>query len=447
VTVYTIRLSDLPPCSVPHRPNAPSSPTVVRAGAMRILFISNCYPPTAPGGYEQLCAETAEELVVRGHEVAVLTTRTGRGQPEPGRGRLQVHRVLHPEVTGGVLHTACRLRHRAHLERETQWAVRAVVHTVQPQVALVWGMWNVPRSVPALLESLLGDRLAYYLCDYWPSLPSAYEQKFTSPPAHKLSGLPKRLVAAPALAYLARKRRPDLRLERALCVSQAVRDGLLARGVPAERARVVHNGIRIEDFPFRVRDFPDRPGTSLKLLYAGRLTPDKGVQTAIQAMALLARRGVQAATLDLFGSGEPHYEQHLRDLVRQNGLAQRVAFQGSVPRHAMPDVLAAHHVLLFPSEWDEPLPRMPMEAMATGLVVVGTTTGGTGELLVDGETALTFAPGDAAGLARQIERLLADPALGARLAQAGRRWVEQRFSFGRMVDQLEAVLHAMARPH
>jgi glycogen synthase len=108
----------------------------------------------------------------------------------------------------------------------------------------------------------------------------------------------------------------------------------------------------------------------------------------------------------------------------------------------MPTFLAQFHALLLPSEWDA-LPRMPMEAMAAGLVVIGTTTGGTGELLVEGETALTFAPGDAPGLARQIERLLDDPALVTRLAKNGRRWIENRFSFSRMVDEIEAVLQEM----
>jgi glycosyltransferase involved in cell wall biosynthesis len=401
---------------------------------MHILFASNVFPPSAPGGYEQLCAEAAEELAGRGHQVSVLTCSIGRGDAELSAGPIQVHRVLHPEVIGGVLDTGRRLRQRAHLERDTLTSVRTVVGAIRPEAAIIWGMWNVPRSVPALLEQLLGNRVIYYLCDYWPSLPSAYWQKFESPAARKLFALPKRLVALPALAYLSTLPAPPLRLERPLCVSQAVQDGLIARGVPVEQARVIHNGVHIEDFPFRGRSYPDETGIALRLLYAGRLTPDKGVHTTIKAMAVLANRGIDAVKLDIFGGGERHYEQHLLDLVRRHSLETRVSFRGTVARSAMPQVLADHHVLLFPSEWDEPLPRMPMEAMATGLVVIGTTTGGTGELLLDGETALTFAPGDASGLARQIERLLNEPILSTRLAHAGRRWIEQNFSFARMVD-------------
>jgi glycogen(starch) synthase len=96
--------------------------------------------------------------------------------------------------------------------------------------------------------------------------------------------------------------------------------------------------------------------------------------------------------------------------------------------------------LIFPSEWPEPLARMTQEAMSSGAVVIGTTTGGTGEILEDGVTGLVFAPGDAAGLAARIRQLRSDPALFARLASAARQRVEEQFRFDRMVDQVEDAL-------
>jgi glycosyltransferase involved in cell wall biosynthesis len=106
----------------------------------------------------------------------------------------------------------------------------------------------------------------------------------------------------------------------------------------------------------------------------------------------------------------------------------------------MPAQLATHDVLIFPSEWPEPLARMTQEAMASGAVVVGTITGGTGEILIDGETGLVFPPGDAPALARCIRRLQTDPALFSHLARNGRQCVEDKFSFRRMLDQVETVL-------
>ena len=82
--------------------------------------------------------------------------------------------------------------------------------------------------------------------------------------------------------------------------------------------------------------------------------------------------------------------------------------------------------------------------MAAGLVVIGTTTGGTGEILVEGETGLTFPAGDAEQLAAQIRRLVDDPVLCRRLGDSGCRTVREYYTLGRMVDELEAELFTIA---
>jgi glycogen(starch) synthase len=82
--------------------------------------------------------------------------------------------------------------------------------------------------------------------------------------------------------------------------------------------------------------------------------------------------------------------------------------------------------------------------MAAGTVVIGTTTGGTGEVLVEDETGLTFPPENAHALASQVARLNADPGLQQRLSLAGSQVVRERFSFHRMVDELESLLFEVA---
>jgi glycogen(starch) synthase len=106
----------------------------------------------------------------------------------------------------------------------------------------------------------------------------------------------------------------------------------------------------------------------------------------------------------------------------------------------MPSILQQFDILIFPSIYEEPLARMTQEAMASGLVVVGTTTGGTGEILSEGETGLTFAPEDEEGLADQVTRLITDPDLYCRLSQAGRQTVLENFTLDKMVNEIEAYL-------
>jgi glycosyltransferase involved in cell wall biosynthesis len=203
--------------------------------------------------------------------------------------------------------------------------------------------------------------------------------------------------------------------------------------------RIVHNGVEIDRFvPAAPEALQGRRG--LSLLFAGSLVPHKGVHTAIEAMALIVQQGHPDVTLTVAGSGHPDYEARLRALADGAGLSQHVRFTGRVTRERMPALLQAHDVLVFPSTWDEPLSRGMQEAMAVGLVVIGTVTGGSGEVLVEGETGLTFPPGDAATLARRIGELKQNPGLRRRLAQQGRAEVVSRFNFERTIDEIEAYL-------
>jgi glycosyltransferase involved in cell wall biosynthesis len=171
------------------------------------------------------------------------------------------------------------------------------------------------------------------------------------------------------------------------------------------------------------------------------LVRHKGVHTAIEAMArLVNKRRINQITLTLVGSGHPDYEEFLRDLVERERLHDFVIFHKSVPKDQMPVILQQFDVLIFPSIYEEPLARTTQEAMAAGLVVVGTTTGGTKEILRDGETGFTFAPEDPDALAEQVTRLITDPDLRHLLAQAGRQTVLENFTLDRMVQQIEDYL-------
>jgi glycosyltransferase involved in cell wall biosynthesis len=108
----------------------------------------------------------------------------------------------------------------------------------------------------------------------------------------------------------------------------------------------------------------------------------------------------------------------------------------------MAGIYNQHQVLLFPSIWEEPFSITILEAMACGLAVIGTTTGGSREILVDGENSLTFAAGDSKALAGQIERIMIDPDLRSNISKVGERLVREKFTLDRMADQIEQCLLA-----
>ncbi|HJS83384.1 MAG TPA: glycosyltransferase family 4 protein, partial [Nitrososphaera sp.] len=308
-----------------------------------------------------------------------------------------------------------------------------------PDLIFVWGMWALSKALPALAEQLFPGRVVYYLSDYWPSALDMHTTYWQSPARRWPMQVTKQVLSKVAMSMLAKEGQPELKLEKVICVSARVRELLVEAGLPIQHARIIHGGTDIERFlDVRKRDYHSG---HLKLLYAGQLVRHKGVHTAIEAMArLVNQQGICQITLTLVGSGHPDYEAFLRDLIARERLQDFVTFHKLVSKEEMPALLQQFDVLVFPSIYEEPLARMTQEAMASGLVVVGTTTGGTREILRESETGLTFAPEDADGLAEQVTRLFNDPDLCCRLAQSGRQTVLENFTLDKMVKEIEVFL-------
>jgi glycogen(starch) synthase len=109
----------------------------------------------------------------------------------------------------------------------------------------------------------------------------------------------------------------------------------------------------------------------------------------------------------------------------------------------MPEKMADYDVLILPSEYQEPISRAMQEAMAMGLLVIGTETGGSGELLVHEETGLVFEAADAQSLAQRLRRALDDAESAAALARAGQARVRNEFNIDLTVDRIEAYLQTL----
>lgn len=408
---------------------------------MRILFLTNFYPPVSRGGYEEWCAEVARGLRDRGHEVIVLTSRNGRDtlqHAEPA----WILRDLHLEMAFASLRNSLEFfTRRKDRERENLARLRELMGASAFDVALVWGMWNLPRSLPAELERLMPGRVAYYMGDYWPTLPSQWQNYWDVPPRNWLTAAPKQLLKPIAHRQLASERRSALQLERVLFPTAFLRDEFARNGIAPRESTIVYGAIDTGVYANGRAHTATRSSSSLTLLYVGRLSEEKGVHTAIEALGLLAEQGLATRLkLVIAGRGEPAYEATLQDLARQNDLESAVTFVGAQPKEAMPDLYRQADVLLFTSIWPEPFGRVLVEAMASGTAVIGTQVGGAAEIIDDGCNALSFTPGDAASLAARIAQLAETPALRQQLVEMGRRTAVEQFDLYRMVGEIEIYL-------
>jgi len=206
----------------------------------------------------------------------------------------------------------------------------------------------------------------------------------------------------------------------AIAVSHSTRAFLVGeRFVPEERVRLIWNGAPLGEFApvgqdraLRVRRQLGLPDEGLVVGTIGRLNTQKGHRFLVDAAARLLARHIEVRVL-IVGDGD------LMDTLRQQtvdlGIADRVVFAGH--RTDVPDVLGALDVFCISSLY-EGTPLALFEAMAAGRAVVSTSVDGCREVLEDGVTGLLAPPGDAGGLAAALERVLAEPALRARLGQA-----------------------------
>jgi glycosyltransferase involved in cell wall biosynthesis len=408
---------------------------------VRILNLSNFYPPLSLGGFEQWCQEVTDGLRARGHDVAVLTSRHAARRETEGDPSW-VHRRLHLEMELASLRNAVRFfTAREREEREDLDCLTALVDAFDPDVVLIWGMWNLHRSVPALAERLRPGRVAYYAGDYWPTLPSQFEPYWRSPARNLLAACAKAPLRAVALRTLARERRPTIRFERVMFPTAFVRDELSRRGFRPREGRLVPGAI--DTGPYLRADASPRPADPdhLRLLCVGRLTADKGMDTAVEALGLLVgRHGLQRVSLAIAGSGDDTCRKRLEILARQRRVDGLIRFLGSQPKSALPGIYRDADVFLFTSVWPEPFGRVLVEAMASGLAVVGASTGGAAEILSDGLNALTFEAGDAEGLASQVLRLATSPELRLTLGRRGQQDAATRFDVGRMTAEIEDFL-------
>jgi glycogen synthase len=413
---------------------------------MRILFLINYYQVHGPGGEDMSCRQVITGLKERGHTTLVLTSMHGTNNvPIQEDG---ICRSLYLEMDPVPWrHSVTFFTSRKAREKHNLQVFERVVKQFDPDIIFIWGIWNLPRSLPVFAEARYPHKVVYRFATYWPTLPSQHELYWQKTGRKWYSQLPKRILSSIALGILAKEeKQPSLTFKRSICVSAATRDHLVEAGIPINNARIIHTGLDAQQYLMSQKHRQrNHKSQVLNLLYAGRIWPEKGVDTAINALEkLVFERGQQNLRLSIVGSGSPEYEKYLHHLVDRAGLDDYVSFSTHVPGEEMPRLLQKFDVLLLPSIWQEPFSRIVLEGMASGLVVVATTTGGTTEIVQDGKNGLLFTPGNAEDLSEKISCLASNPELRQRLAREGQQTVIEGFTMTKMIDEVEGYLQEVS---
>ena len=400
---------------------------------MKILFLSNLYPPFNIGGYELICESVNRAMQARGHETLVLTSNhTIEGRTPAAESDIRRSLRIH----GFFGHPWLGISKLADLEIHNNEELRRAVEDFEPDVIHVFNLGGISKSLTHTIERLEIPAV-YFVSDHW--LTQSLDGDVWLNWWNRSAGMNLSSVARWSCEILGKRAHLDalaptspiseIQFRQVYFCSRFLQDKAVAWGRDVKHGEVIYNSVdtnRFDGNPAPVDAACER------LLFVGRLTVDKGIMTVLKAMNLV--KGRFTGSLTVCGRGEDAYEKKLRSFVEANDLP--VTFV-SATASGMPEIYRRHDALIFASEWDEPFALTPLEAMACGLPVITTTTGGSAEFFRHGKNALTFVAGLEADLAHQIIILHGMPKLREEIAAAGRHEVREKFPENRVMDLVE----------
>jgi len=372
---------------------------------MRIALVAPLVSPIAPpylGGAQALLADLARGLAQRGHEV---TLYAAEGSDVPGV------RVLTLGIDSKALRPA-----RFHRDNSASAAdSERMPDMLRPDERKLLPSYAFLHVFRALVNHADEYDLVHAHAFDWPAY--AYSSMLVLPVIHTLHlpavdgnianllGMLAPSDGAPACVRLS-------------TVSQACAAGWAPH---CAIAQVIYNGVDIAAIPFSAEPNPEP-----SLLFAGRISPEKGVEDALE----IAER----AGLPLVLAGDvydPRYfEQRIAPILAR--LGEHVRYLGSVTREDLYQLMGEAQAVVCTPHWEEPFGLVACEAQAAGTPVIGYRRGGLAEVVADGETGYLVAPGDVTAALVAVQRV------SELDRHACRARVERLFRLETMLDAYEA---------
>jgi glycosyltransferase involved in cell wall biosynthesis len=371
---------------------------------MRIALVAPLVSPIAPpylGGAQVLLADLARGLAQRGHEV---TLYAAEGSAVPGV------RIITLGIDSQELRPA-----RFYRDSSASADGEHIADMLRPDERKLLPSYAFLHIFRALVHLADEYDLVHAHAFDWPAY--AYSSMLVLPVIHTLHLPAVDNNIANLLGVLAPPDGAPARV-RLTTVSRACAAGWAPF---CDISQVIYNGVDVAAIPFSAAPSPEP-----SLLFAGRISPEKGVEDALE----IAER----AGLPLVLAGDVYdtryYEQRIAPRLAR--LGERVRYLGNVSREALHQLMGESLAVLCTPHWEEPFGLVACEAQAAGAPVIGYQRGGLAEVVASGETGYLVAPGDVDAAIAAVQRATA--------LDRGtcRERVERLFRLETMLDAYEA---------
>ena len=375
---------------------------------MRILFITNLYPPYHIGGYEIACKDIAEGLMERDHTVKVLTSTYGVGRPVINQHIAQLLGIkLKLNSTQTLIEKGSALFFNPSNYRIT----KNFIEKFNPDIVSFWNINGISASTILATEKRRVPKV-FHLFD------------------RNLSYLRKSGIKSLFNHVIFNR----LHIKYLISSSSELKKDYVFRGFEENTITVIPHGIDIYKYPFEKKETDG----ILKLLYVGQLWEGKGVHILLKAISSLKKKNVNVK-LKIIGSGVPYYVDKLKRICKEMKIADNVEFLGGIKRKNLIKYYHGGHILVFPSIIKEALGIVLLEAMATGTPVISSKRGGPLDIIDDSITGFFFEPGDFKDLTSKILLYEKNRHLINKMGKNARNIIEERFNIRKVVKQIESL--------
>lgn len=376
---------------------------------MKVVFISKEYPPSRHSyGIGTYTAETAQSLARLGHSVTVVCA----ADSENSQGefvsegvnviRLPDRESYAPNFTTRVFGT----RKVAEYRQRVADRLDILIHSGQADIVEFPGyrgessLWHKSRTIPMVVR--MHGFTGWVDTNRWGYLSGYRRQILRGETAELLNA---DLVTLPA---------------------EHIRASVEKR-IPRQRVITLHNGIDAKHWGRSSNAGKLTDVTAEDILFVGTLCTNKGVFTLIDAAARLREQGTWKGRLILYGRSRDEFTKYISTHWRRNGLSSYIEIRGCIDRVLLPACYRNAGVCCFPS-LNEPFGYTPLEASASGGVVIGSSGTGMADIIVDRETGFLIEPGDADRLSRVLELALnLSPAKRSEIQKAAEQRIVQEF--------------------
>lgn len=404
---------------------------------MKILAITDSYPPHHTGGYELRSRDVLSGLADRGHTVRIITTRCPSPNCDLHYGEKDVCRGLRKRSeTPGIMS-------RIVLDIQEMKLIDRLVVSFKPDIVYLSHLGDLSKAILFFFSSknlpiVFDDGGAgmvfisrvfreglYFNKRENDSIVKTEIKRILSKLISVISGnlIPNELTW-PKNLYVY--------FNNVTSLKTAQKDGVL---IP--NAQVFHSGIDLSMFLLKNPIDLESP---VRIIVPGRIEPNKGTRDVISLVSILEKLGVQSSVIIVGSIGDQLYYNELLDFIKQLNLTSEVQLFSMVHHKRLAEMYRESDMCFFPSYQKAGLSRVPLEAMASGCLVISYGNEGSSEIIRNNETGYLVEEGDVCAVVKIVKDMVEYPATYERIVRKARKYIETSRSLDIYIGEIEKYL-------